>query len=301
MKQISHLAHVFVVFLRGDQTHAGCGALPHKVVQAGAHAVFHGLVGAAPQRKGPVDELPRFARGQCRSKGAKIARAVAPGLTHNFKPGKGMLGIDAKKHVLLVVAQHDIVVGPVLFDATGLEQQGFFFCSGGQVFDAHGMRKHGAGFGGQALWPKIREHPAAQHACLAHIDDAALGILIKIHTGREGNAGRFGLLHGRAGVLKRDKKECAGEKAKALIPRAPPAKYVRNGTCARGQTPACRKSTSRNGGKAPISAPSASFLPPGPRPCRHGQKGSPARCRPWTFRGPSSWRGPERAKIPEPE
>ena len=148
------------------------------MIQAGAHTVFHGLVGAAPQGKGAVDELPRFARRQSRRERAEIARAVPPRLPHDFQPGKGMLGIDAKKHVLLVVAQHDVVVRPVLFDATGFQQQGLFFRGSGQVLDALGMRKHGPRFGGQAFWPKIGEHPAAQHARLAHIDNAALGVLV---------------------------------------------------------------------------------------------------------------------------
>ena len=93
-----------------------------------------------------MNELPRFPRGQGRGERPKIARAVAPRLAHDLQPGEGMLGVEPKQHILLVVAQHDVVVRAVLLDAARFQQQGFLFRGGGQVFNAFGMevlRAHG--------------------------------------------------------------------------------------------------------------------------------------------------------------
>lgn len=166
-QQIADLAHVDVVFLWRDQTHAGGRTLAHEVVEAGAHAVFHGPVRAAAQGKGPVQQLPGFARGQGRSEGAEVARAVPPGLAHDLQAGKGVARVAAKQHVLLVVAQHDIVVGTVLFDQARFQQQGLFFRGGGEVVQAGGVGKHGPRFGGQPFGAEVGEHPPPQYAGFA--------------------------------------------------------------------------------------------------------------------------------------
>ena len=166
------------------------------MVEAGAHAVLHGPVGAAAQGKGPVQQLPGLAGGQRGREGPEIAGPVAPGLAHHLQTGEGMLDVHAEEHVLLVVAQHDIVMGPVFLDEAGFQQQGFLFRGGGQEFDALRMGQHGFGLGGQAFGAEIGEHASAQDARLAHIDDLALAVPVQIDTGRERDGRRIGFLHG---------------------------------------------------------------------------------------------------------
>ena len=187
LQEITDLADVFIIFLRRYHVHAGRGALSHKMIQACAHAVFHGFVGAAAQGKSAVDDLPRFTRRQRRSERPEIARAVAPGLTNDFKPGKVVFGVQPEEHVLLVVAQHNVIARPVLFDEAGLKEQSFFFRGGGEVFYACGMGKHGPGFGRQSVRPEVGKHAPPQHTRLANVDDAAPFILVEVNAGRKGD------------------------------------------------------------------------------------------------------------------
>ena len=66
-----------------------------------------------------------------------------------------MLEVEPEEHILLVVAQNDIVVRTVLLDQARFEQQSFFFRGGGQIFQADRMGQHGPGLGGKPLRPKI--------------------------------------------------------------------------------------------------------------------------------------------------
>ncbi len=178
-----------------DQLHAGGRALAHVVVQAGAHAVFHGPVRAAAQGKGAVDQLPGFPRVKRRSERPEIARAVASCPAHDFQTRERMLEVEPEENVLLVVAQHDIIVRPMLLDQARFQQQGLFFRGGGQIVQADSMGQHGPGLGGQAVRPEVGEHAPPQNAGLAHIDDAAPAVLVQIYAGRERYGGGVGFLH----------------------------------------------------------------------------------------------------------
>ena len=58
------------------------------------------------------------------------------------------------------------------------------------------MADHGHGFGGKGRgFPEIGQDALAQVARLAHVDDAALRILIKVDAGRDRQSGREGALH----------------------------------------------------------------------------------------------------------
>ena len=122
-------------------------ALSDVVVEAGADAVLEGPVRTAPQGEGPVDGLPRFAGRLPRGERSEIAGVVAPGLAHHLKTRKGHVLGDAEQHVLLVVAQNDVVVRAVLFDQAGFEQERFLFRGGGKRLQRGGVADHGHRFG----------------------------------------------------------------------------------------------------------------------------------------------------------
>ncbi len=98
-----------------------------------------------------------------------------------------MLGIEAKKGVVFVIPEYNIIMRPVLLDEIRLQQQGLFFGGGGKVLYAFRPGHHGNGLGRQTGGTEIGQHTPAQNPGLAHINDSATGIPINVHPGREWN------------------------------------------------------------------------------------------------------------------
>ena len=130
--------------------------------------------------------LPGFPGGESCGERTEISCAVA--FFHApdyFQSGEGLLLRKPEHDVLLVVAQADVVVRTVLLDEAGLEKKRLLFRGGGEKLYARRTGRHGPGLGGELiLGTKIGEHPLAQIAGLAHIDDPPLRVLIDIDAGR---------------------------------------------------------------------------------------------------------------------
>ena len=156
------------------------------MVQAGPHPVFHRAIRAAPQREDTVNALPCLPRGLGGRERPEIARPVSfAHLAHHFQPGELIPLRKPEQHILLVVAQNDIVVRPVLLDQACLKQQGFLFRGGVQRVQRDGMPDHRHGLGRELLLrTEIGKDALAQVARLAHIDDFPQSVLVQIHSGR---------------------------------------------------------------------------------------------------------------------
>jgi len=113
--------------------------------------------------------------------------------------------LQPEQHVLLVVAQYDVVARPMLLDQAGFQQQRLFFGGGAEGVQAFGLAQHGQGLGRlgrrRALGglAKIGRDAAAQVLGLAHVQDAPGGVLVQVDAGRIGNARHDGLLHAKGG------------------------------------------------------------------------------------------------------
>ena len=194
-KHLADVVHVLVVVLFRHIAHAGSKTLSHVVVEAGAHAIAHGPVRTSAQGKGLVQKLPGLPCRQRRGKGTKVAGLIASCVTHYLKARIFCLYVQTKERVLLVVAQQDIVVGPVLLDEACLKQEGFLVRGGGQILKTLGMGQHGRGLG-RNVAAKIGEHASSQDTCLADIDDVSPLVPVEIDSGRVGDALRIRLFHG---------------------------------------------------------------------------------------------------------
>ena len=201
-KQEFHALDQRLVGRLGHVLRAWREALADVVVQAGADPVFERPVGAAAQGEGAMDGSPGFPRGKAGGEGAEVERVIvrdfaALGQAHHFKARVGDLAGDAKQHILFVVAQDDVVMGPVSLDQAGFKQQRLFFRACGKGFQRFGMTEHGHGFwrkrGGVA---KVGQDALAQIAGLAHINDPSPGVLVQVHAGSDRQGCRNGALHG---------------------------------------------------------------------------------------------------------
>ena len=151
------------------------------MVEAGTLTIFEGSVGAATQRKGLVYGFPGFPCSCSGGERTKITGSILAGLSHYFQTRIGRFSPDAKQDILFVIAQDDIVMRTVLLDQAGLKQQGLFFCTGRERFQRGRVPNHGNGLGCQGRGrTKIGKNTPAQIACLPHINDSSLSILIEI-------------------------------------------------------------------------------------------------------------------------
>ncbi len=204
-EQHFHPLHQRGVLVLRHVEHARGKALPYKMIQAGAHPVFQCPVRAAAQGKGAVDGLPRGAGRPGGGERAVVLGAVAPHGAYDVQARVGMLFLQAKEHVLLVVAQHDVVAGPVLLDKAGLQQQRLLFGGGAEGIQPFGLAQHGQGLGGLGRrgalggLAKVGRDAFAQVLGLAHVQDAPGGVLVQVDAGSIGNARHDGLLHAEMG------------------------------------------------------------------------------------------------------
>ena len=197
LQKHGHAAGHVGIFLAAYAVGTGSKAQADVMVQAGPYPVSHRAVCTAPQGKDAMDTFPGFARGLSGGERPEIARAVPfAHLAHHFQPGEVIPLRKPEQHILLVVAQNDIIVRPVLLDQARLKQQRFLFRGGVQRFQRSRVPDHRHGLGRELfLRAKIGKDALAQVARLAHINDLAQRVLVQVHPRRGRYGGRSGTLH----------------------------------------------------------------------------------------------------------
>ena len=183
------IAHLFGVFLLRDEADAGRGAALDLVLQAGPGAVAVIAVLALAHLEDllqHVEAVPgRMGAGVRAVKDALAAAAAAV----EGEPGEVLVFGEQDVGVGLVVAQLDVVGGPVPLDQRLFEQQRLGFAVGDGDFDAGHLVQHGEAARVQGGAAEIAAHAVAQVGGLADVDDLAGAVLHLVHPGPAREAG----------------------------------------------------------------------------------------------------------------
>ena len=113
-----------------DLEHARRRAALDLVLEARALPAPHLEVGAGPELEVLVDEVERAARGGRRVIRPEVAQAscgIGGGPAHHPEARPVLLHVEAQADVVLVVAELDVVTGPMLLDEVVLEDRRFLF------------------------------------------------------------------------------------------------------------------------------------------------------------------------------
>ena len=102
-------------------------------------------LGAAAQGEEGLQQPDGFPHGGDRGIGPEIAAAVPDASAGDRDPWPFILDRDLDQRIVLVIAQDDVVAGPVLFDERGLEDQGLFLGGGEDGFNAPSVTEHNPG------------------------------------------------------------------------------------------------------------------------------------------------------------
>ena len=174
---------------RLDIADAGRRTALDLVQQAGPRAVGIDAVGAGAQQEGLLQRVDGAVHRTRRGEGAivvalAVARTAMLGeLRHRMVAGDEDVGKG------LVVAQHHVEARLQLLDEIGFEQQCFGFGTGGDELHVAGERDHGRDAAGVVAEARVVRHAVPQVACLADIDDVALGVVHAVDAGLAGQPG----------------------------------------------------------------------------------------------------------------
>ena len=139
---------------------------------------------ARGQREHFLDDLQRFpkcARGHVR---AEIQGPVVLHATHDRETREILLHRQAKKRVVLVIAQHHVEPGAMAFDQVAFEQEGFQFGARDDCFDVPNQGRQHAGLGARVVpFLKIRTDPVRQYPGFSDVEDFTALAFQQVHAG----------------------------------------------------------------------------------------------------------------------
>ena len=144
---------------------------------------------AFPNVEKPCREVCELVYHAGPHEGAVILVVVLVDGTGQEQPGEGLLYREGQVGKMLVVFQQHIVLGCVLADEVGLENQGLFLAFGDNPLDIPDIGEHQGGCPvSRMVRPvKIAPDPVLEHLGLADVDDFPLGVFHDIDAweGRE--------------------------------------------------------------------------------------------------------------------
>ncbi len=146
----------YPVGIAADQTMTGRTALADLMEQAGARPAAAARHRVAAQGKNAMDLLERVAHRRRRGERPEITGSVR---THPADHGKGrelLAQIEPQGDEGLVVAQVDVVAGPVLLDQGVFEEQGLLLGIGDDGFDTASPARGETAPGGGCRVPACR-------------------------------------------------------------------------------------------------------------------------------------------------
>ena len=134
----------------------------------------------------PVDEVHQAVRQVGREVRTEIGRAVLPQPSRHVNPGILFVSqLDVR--VRFVVAQQDVEARLVLLNQVVFESERFLLVINQNVVDIARFADQRSGLDiGQLVLGKVAAHPVSQALRLADVDHPAAGVLVQIHSGREG-------------------------------------------------------------------------------------------------------------------
>src|SRR5581483_2771978 len=114
----------------------------------------------------------------------EVARPVLLHPPGHHQPRELLVGGELEERVVLVVAEDDVVAGPVLLDQRRLEDHRLELVCGDDVLEVPDVADEGVGLGiaGAGLL-EVRADAAPQRGRLADVDDLALCVLVEIDPG----------------------------------------------------------------------------------------------------------------------
>lgn len=203
-EEIAGQADAFEVGGAGNFVDAGGGAIFDDVVEA---MTVIGLGGNGGSAGAEVEffphEVERAAEGAGVGERPEVACAVVFFQAGELEAGVGIVEVDFDEEEAFVVAEADVVFGPVFLDEAALEKNRFGFGADGVGFEIVDAFEERAGFGvgGEAAGGvEILGDAAVEIAGLADIDDAVEAVLEEIDSRFVGEGADFGgeirLVHG---------------------------------------------------------------------------------------------------------
>ena len=138
-----------------------------------------------------VDEVDQAVREVGREERAEVGGAVLAQAAGDVDARVFFVG-ELDVGVGLVVAQQDVEARLVLLDQVVFEGEGFLFVVDQDVVDVDGFADQGAGFDvAELVLGEVAADAVAQAFGFADVDDPAAGVLVQIHSGREGELAYF--------------------------------------------------------------------------------------------------------------
>ena len=184
LQEALDLGHGARVALLRLPSRARGAAPPDVVLDARSLEAAVDLDRAGPQREELAGQAQGLAHGRGRVERPVVRRPVAGHPARHHQAGKGLVGGQLQEGIVLVVAQDDVVAGPVLPDQGGLEHQGLELVVGHDVVEVADGADEGVGLG--IVRPgllEVRAHAALQGGRLAHVDDLGLAVLVEVDAG----------------------------------------------------------------------------------------------------------------------
>jgi hypothetical protein len=153
-----------------------------EVLDARALEAAVDLDAARAQREELAHEAKGLAHRRRRVERPEVLIAVLGHPPGDDQPRVLLVGGELEERVVLVVAEDDVVSGPVLLDQVRLEDHRLELVVGDDVVEIPDLPHERVGL--RIPHPrilKVRPHPAPQRRRLPHVDDLALGVLVLIH------------------------------------------------------------------------------------------------------------------------
>ncbi len=184
LQEALHVLHGGRVALAGLPAGAGRVAAVDVVLQARPRQGAVDLDAARAEREQLPHQPERLAH---RGGGIERPEVARPVLLHppgHHQPRELLVGRELEERIVLVVAEDDVVAGPVLLDQRGLEDHRLELVGGDDVLEVPDVADEGVGLGiaGAGLL-EVRADTAPQRGRLADVDDLALGVLVEVDPG----------------------------------------------------------------------------------------------------------------------
>ena len=164
------------------------------VLQAWADAVFEDGLAASSQHEVPVEDGQGGAACLSAWIGSKIVRPVFSASSDDFDARPFFAHVDAQLGHVLVVFEDDVEPGPVIFDESGFEDEGFAFGCRDDDVDAS---EEIAQLGDESpivVYRKILAEASMEVFGFSDVDDMIAGVLYEVDAGIVGYFGQRGFV-----------------------------------------------------------------------------------------------------------
>ena len=196
------------VFGAGDAADAGGGAIADEVIVAVAVVVFAwGDGSAGTEAELFLHPCEGGAETAAVGEGTEVASAVVFAGSGEVEAWPWFLGVDLEEEEAFVVAEGDVIAGPVFLDETAFEEEGFWFVADRVEFEVPDAVDEGAGFEvgeAGAGWLEVVAETAAEVAGFTDVDDAVEAVAHEVDAWLVGDVVESGdeirfFAHGSAG------------------------------------------------------------------------------------------------------